>query len=644
MRIRYSVGTFVLGCMVLLAKGHAQTDWPGFGNDSGSTRYSPLKQINTANVSQLKVAWTFDGEIENAPPAAAPLVDHANADAPKPAARARRARLNEVPPLEVAGVLYTATAYSQIVALDAETGKKIWAYDSPHPPASRGISYWPGTTGFPPEIAYGTGDGWMIALDAKTGKPVSTFGDNGMVDLKPGVISAKYPKARLGISSPLSFYKNYVVTGSSPGEAPEFGAVGDIRAWDMRTGKLVWTFHTVPRPGEPNHDAWKDGQWEDRSGVNSWGLMTVDVERAIVFVPIGTPNLDFYGGNRQGSNLYGSSLVALDANTGKLKWHFQTVHHDNWDYDNCAAPILITVTRNGKKIPAVAQISKNGLMFIFNRETGKPIYDVKEVPVKSDNPNPGDSNWPTQPMPVKPPPLARNTFSPDEIATVTPEHEEYCKKLLAMEGGAMTGGPFPQYGPKLLVIFPSWTGGTNWGGGSYDPRLGYIFLDTKDLANFNKLVPQPDGRYRREGPDNPPTNMSDYFWDGTKHWPCQQPPWARLIAVNVNTGDIAWQVPLGSFAELDKLGVPATGTPTTNGGSMVTAGGLVFIGATMDGKFRAFDSRTGKELWAADLNVDVNSIPVTWQGKNGKQYLAVLASGGAHNGAKAGLIYVYTLP
>jgi len=412
----------------------------------------------------------------------------------------------------------------------------------------------------------------------------------------------------------------------------------------MRTGKVVWTFHTLPRPGEPNHDVWKDGQWENRAGVNSWGFTTVDMQRGLVFVPIGTPNTDFYGGDREGSNLYGTSLVALDANTGKLKWYFQTVHHDNWDYDNNAAPILITVKRNGKNIAAVAQITKNGLLFIFDRETGKPLYDVKEVPVKNDNAAPGDSNWPTQPMPVKPPPLARNSFSPSEIATVTPEHEEYCRKLLAQEGGAMTGGPFPQYGPKLRVIFPSWTGGTNWGGGSYDPQLGYIFLDTKDLANFNKLVLEPNGSYRRVGPDNPPTNMGDYFWDGNKHWPCQQPPWARLIAVNVNTGDIAWQVPLGSFAELDKLGVPTTGTPTTNGGSIVTAGGLVFIGATTDGKFRAFDSRTGKELWAADLNVDVNSIPVTWQGKNGKQYLAVLASGGAHNGAKPGLLYVYTLP
>ncbi len=649
---RYSNVVLALSCMAFAINLFGQTDWPNTGNDPGAMRYSPLKQINAGNVSQLKVAWTFDGTLQEAPPSAPPLVNHAdvgnegqlNAKAsPSPPAR-RFARLNEAIPLVVDGVFYTCTGGRQIVALDAETGKKIWEYNTPHPPPSRGISYWPGTPGFPPQIVYGTGDGWLMSLDAKTGKPVPTFGDNGMVNIKPGVVPDKYPDARVGITSPLSFYKNYVFTGSSPGEFPTFGAAGDIRAWDMRTGKLVWTFHTLPRPGEPNHEVWKDGQWEDRAGVNSWGFTTVDVQRALIFVPVGTPNTDFYGGDRQGSNLYGSSLVALDANTGKLKWYFQTVHHDNWDYDDCSAPILITVKRGGKNIPAVAQITKNGLMFILDRVTGKPLYDVKEVPVANDNASPGDANWPTQPMPVKPPPLARTSFSSDEIATVTPEHEQYCKNLLAQEGGALTGGPFAQYGPKLRVIFPSWTGGTNWGGGSYDPALGYVFVDTKDLANFNKLVKQADGSYRRVGPDNPPTNMGDYFWDGRKQWPCQKPPWARLLAVNVNTGDIAWQVPLGSFDELDRLGVPKTGTPTTNGGSIATAGGLVFIGVSTDGKFRAFDSRTGKELWTADLGVDVNSIPITWQAKNGKQYVAVLASGGSHHGAKPGLIYAYALP
>jgi quinoprotein glucose dehydrogenase len=656
-RQRYSIGTLALACLVLAGNGNAQTNWPSFGNDPGAMRYSSLTQINTGNVTQLKIAWKFDTEVQNAAPAAPPVVNHGAAEeGPMQSASGARGqstparrplhffRLSESIPLVVDDVLYMSTAYRQILALNALTGEKIWEYNSPHPPALRGVSYWPGTTGFPPEIVYGTVDGWLIALDAKTGKPVPTFGDQGMVDLKAGVVTDKDPNARLGVTSPVAFYKNYVIPGCSPGERPAFGAECDVRAFDMRTGKVVWTFHTLPRPGEPNHEAWKDGQWEHRAGLNSWGFMTVDVERGMIFVPIGTPNTDFYGGNRAGSNLYGTSLVALDAKTGKLKWYFQTVHHDNWDYDNCSAPILMTVKHHGKSIPAVAQITKQGLVFLLNRDTGKPIYGVKEVPVASDNQAPGDANWPTQPMPVKPPPLARNSFSPDEIATVTPEHEQYCKNLLALEGGAMTGGPFAQYGPKLRVIFPSWTGGTNWGGGSFDPKLGYLFVDTKDLANFNKLVPDGKGDYTRESPDNAPPRLGDYFWDGQKGWPCQQPPWARLIAVNVNTGEIVWQVPLGSFEELDKLGVPKTGTPTTNGGGIATAGGLVFIGSTTDGKFRAFDSRTGNELWTVDLGVDVNSIPITWLGVNGKQYVAVFASGGAHNGAKPGTLYVYALP
>jgi quinoprotein glucose dehydrogenase len=650
----------LLGCLALAATGYAQTNWPSFGNDPGATRYSPLKQINAGNVAKLKVIWKFDTAVENAPPPAVAPVNHGSlqeespmqsAQEPgsrTPSARARRpmrmSGSSESIPLEVDNVLYVSTGYRQIIALDATTGEKIWDYNSPHPPALRGVSYWPGTKGFAPEIVYGTLDGYLVALDAKTGKPVLTFGDEGVLNLKTGVVSDKYPNARVGVTSPVIFYKSMVIPGCSPGERPAFGAPCDVRAFDMRTGNLVWTFHTLPRPGEPNHDVWKDGQWENRAGVNSWGLMSVDVQRGTIFVPIGTPNTDFYGGSRAGSDLYGSSLVALDADTGKLKWYFQTVHHDNWDYDDCSAPILIDVKRHGRKIPAVAQITKQGLMFILNRETGKPIYGVKEVPVANDNAEPGDANWPTQPMPVKPPPLARDTFSPDEIATVTPEHEKYCRDLFAMEGGALSGGPFAQYGPKLRVIFPSWTGGTNWGGGSYDPKLGYIFVDTKDLANFNKLVPDGNGGYNRVGPDNAPPGMGDYFWDGKKQWPCQQPPWGRLLAVNVNTGDIAWQVPLGSFAELDKLGVPKTGTPTTNGGGIATAGGLVFIGASTDGKFRAFDSRTGKELWVDDIGVDTNSIPITWLDKNGKQYLAFFAAGGAHNGAKPGIIYVYGLP
>ncbi|MCU1324974.1 MAG: Quinoprotein glucose dehydrogenase [Bryobacterales bacterium] len=619
---------------------HGQTDWPMFGHDAGNLRYSPLKQINPRNVGQLKLAWKFDTEAAAPAPPSPPGAETVPGETP----RRPRARRSESVPLVIGGVLYMSTAFNRVVALEPETGKKLWEYESAHTPALRGIAYWGGTKDLPPQIVFGTADGFLISLNAKTGKPVAGFGNEGMVNLKAGVTD-HFPNARLSMSSPPTIYKDLAITGSSPGEMPERSASGDVRAWDMHTGKLVWTFHTIPRPGEPLHETWTDGEWENRSGVNSWGISSIDVERGLLFLPIGTPNNDFYGGDRKGLNLYGSSLVALDAGTGKLKWFFQTTHHDNWDYDLTAAPALISVKRGGRNIPAVAQSTKQGYLFILDRITGKPLYDVKEVAVPNDNPLPGDSSWPTQPIPVKPPALARTSFRAEEIATVTPEHEKYCRALMAREGGALTGGPYAQYGPKLRVIFPSWTGGNNWGGTSFDPGLGYIFVNTKSLANFNKMILSADGkRYVRVGPDDPPLNMGDYFWDGTKRWPCQQPPWGELSAVNVNTGEIAWRVPLGSFEELDKLGVPKTGTPTTNGGSIATAGGLVFIGATIDGKFRAFNSRDGKEVWVVDQNADANSIPITYQGKDGKQYVAIFAAGGEHKENVTGRLFVYALP
>jgi glucose dehydrogenase len=634
----------VLAGALIVSTVHAQTNWPRFGNNPGADRYSPLTQINTGNVNKLTLAWKFDTSVTNAAPAPPSPINHGDAASPAPARRRFHFfRGSESEPVVVNDVLYMSTGYGHVVALNAETGEKIWDIESPHTPAMRGVSYWAGNKQYGPAIVYGTMDGWLVALDARTGKLIPTFGDGGMVDLKVGqVVAPDYPTWQ--VRSPPAIYKNYVIPGCFPGERPATGAHCDVRAFDMRDGKLVWTFHTVPRPGELNHDTWKDEQWKDRSGVNNWGYISVDEKREMLFVPLGSANKDFYGGDRAGLDLYGNSIVALDANTGKLKWYFQTVHHDNWDYDDSSAPLLITVKHDGKEIPAVALTDKDGLMYILNRDSGRPIYGVKEMPIANDNPTPGDSNWPTQPVPIKPPPLARMTFSPDEIATVTPEHEKYCKALLAREGGAMTGGPFAQYGPKLRVIFPGWTGGTNWGGGTYDPELGYIFIGSKDLGNFNKLVPDGHGGYVRVGPDNPPEKMGDYFWDGTKGWPCQQPPWGTLTAVNVNTGEFAWRVPLGSFEELDKLGVPKTGTPLTSGGPIATAGGLVFIGAASDGKFRAFDERTGKELWSTDLSVNINDTPITWMGKNGKQYVAVMAGGTPLNGAKPTFLYVWALP
>jgi quinoprotein glucose dehydrogenase len=632
-RIRVLLGVLFTGAQAL----HAQSDWPTYGHDPGGMRYSPLKQLDPKNVSKLALAWTYDTE--------APVQSQAE---PSPAgARLPRIRRTSTTPLVIGDMMYMSTAYNRVVALEPETGKKLWEYESAHTPAFRGISYWQGDKQLPPQIVFGTLDGFLISLNATTGKPVPGFGNEGLINLRPGVAD-KFPNAAYGLTSPPAIFEDLVITGARVQESPSQGPSGDIRAWSMRTGKLVWTFHTIPRPGEANHDTWPEDQWADRSGANSWGFFTVDAQRGIVFAPIGTPTTDFYGADRKGPNLYGSSLVALDASTGRLKWYFQTTHHDNWDYDQNAPPVLIDVKRNGKPIPAVAAVTKQGLLFMFDRVTGKPIYGIEERPVASDNPFPGggDEPWPTQPFPLKPPVLARNTFQPDEIAKVTPEHERYCQDLLSLEGGAMTGGPYAQYGPKLRVIFPSWIGGANWGGMSYDPRLGYLFVNTQSLANLNKIIRSEDGkRILRVGPEGYSLGEGNLFWNPEKNWPCQQPPWGELSAVNVNTGEIAWRVPLGSFDELDAKGVPKTGTPNI-GGSIVTAGGLVFIGATVDARLRAFDSRTGKELWSGKLDADAQSTPITFQGKNGKQYVAVVASGSVHyiRPNIPGRLYVFALP
>jgi quinoprotein glucose dehydrogenase len=613
----------------------AQTDWPVYGHDPGGLQYSPLKEIDTRNVAKLQIAWTYDTR-----PPAVPASDGVEAKA------APRGRASQATPLMVGGVLYLSTPYNRIIAMEPETGKKIWEYESEFTPSGRGITYWAGDETLPPQIVVGTMNGYLFTLNAKTGKLTTSFGDNGKVNLKNGVAD-KFPRGRYAVSSPGVIYKNLIVTGAQLQEEPANGPSGDVRAWDIHTGKLVWTFHTVPRPGERNHDTWQEDQWADRSGANAWGFMTVDVQRGMLFVPLGTPTPDFYGGSRKGSNLYGSSLVALDAATGKLKWYFQTTHHDNWDYDLTAAPSLIDVTKDGKKVPAVAQWTKQGLLFIFDRLTGEPIYKVEEREVLSDNSSPGDTNWPTQPFPVKPPPLARMTFQLDEVAKVTPEHEAYCKSLLALEGGAIGGGPYAQYGPKLRVIFPGWVGGGNWSPPAFHPDLGYLFVTSHDLGNLNKLVPSADGStFNRVGATGAPANSGGRFWDGAKRWPCQKPPWSEIIAVNVNTGDVAWRIPLGSFDELDALGVPKTGTPEPRGGPIATAGGLIFIGAAIDARFRALDARTGKELWVAKLVDAAKATPITYQGKNGKQYVAILAGGGETRGTDnpGGRLYVFALP
>jgi quinoprotein glucose dehydrogenase len=456
-----------------------------------------------------------------------------------------------------------------------------------------------------------------MALDARTGKPAASFGDNGVVDLRNGVAD-QFPKtAPYAVTSPPAIYKDLVIVGPSTQENGSQGPSGDPRAFDVRTGKLVWRFHTVPRPGEPGADTWPPDAWKDRAGPSLWGPITLDTARGVVFLPVGNPADSLYGGDRIGANLYANSVVALNAATGRLLWHYQIVHHDIFDYDVDAPPALVEVRRNGKTIPAVAEITKMALLFILDAATGKPVFGAEERPVPPSN-VPGEAAWPTQPFPVKPPPLARNSIGREEITKRTPEAERYCLDQLEH---LVNRGPYTPFGLENALRFPGTMGGGNWGGVSFDPKLGYIFVNTSNLGGTGKMGPAPEGAALPFRP------ISGYNrWVDQQAYPCQQPPWGELSAVDTATGDIAWRVPLGSYDELEKQGRRNWGTPNL-GGSIATAGGLVFIGATLDARFRAFDSRNGAELWSTKLDAAALSVPITYQGADGRQYVVIAAGG-----------------
>jgi quinoprotein glucose dehydrogenase len=610
----------------------ASNEWPTYGHDPGAMRFSPVRQITPANVNQLKVAWVYHLRPPDAP--AGPSA----AAAPAPGrGRGRGSRFapSQTTPLVVNGVMYISSPFSRVVALDPTTGAEQWAFQVPGPP-TRGVEYWPGDARTPAQIVFGTTTAKLYSLDAKTGKPNEAFGDKGVVDLNTPEILQGLPGSN-GLSSPPIVYKNLVITGGRTQENPPHGPAGDVRAWDMHNGKLVWTFRSVPRAGEKFNDTWSGESWKNRSGVNVWGFITVDVERGIVYMPFGAPSVDQYGGDRAGDNLFGTSIVAADANTGKYLWHFQVVHHDIWDADLAGAPALVDVKQGGRTIPAVAVINKTGLLFLLDRVTGKPIYGVEERPVPQSE-VPLERTSKTQPFPLKPPPLSRMTMRAADVATVTPELEAACKALM---DGVQLGGPYlPVSYKRLRVQFPGNHGGVNWGGTSFNPELGYLFVSTSELGQLSGLKDrdanatgsaQPAGQGNRVHPDGPYEGVPgggrfstrDF---GPQQLPCQQPPWGQLTAVDVNTGEFAWRVPLGVTDSLPP-GKQNTGRPG-NGGSIATAGGLVFIGATDDSRFRAFDARTGKELWTVKLGGAAHATPSTYLGADGRQYVVITSTGG----------------
>jgi glucose dehydrogenase len=510
--------------------------------------------------------------------------------------------------------------------------------------SNRGVAYWPGDAITPARIVFGTSDSRLIALSAETGELATQFGDGGSVNMRAGVENGQ-PNAKVAMSSPPQIYKNIIVTGSTVQESPSLGPAGDIRGWDAYTGKLLWTFHTVPRVGEPGNQTWQTpGSVDQRSGADSWGLSSVDPETGLIFLPTGNPTANFYGADRKGDDLYSNCVVALDVQTGKLRWYFQAIHHDMWDYDLAGAPVLVTVDHGGKKIPAVVFTSKAGLVFILNRNDGKPIYGVEEKPVPKDD-APGEQASATQPFPVKPPPLGRMDFKPSDVAKVTPEQQKFCENLIESNGGMQNEGPFTPFGTKMTVVFPGSLGAMNWYGGSYDPKLGYVFYNIENQADWGQIVPAPDGSpvpYVKTAPGA--GGPYARFWNPDNDWPCQAPPWGQLVALNVNTGEYAWRVPLGTYPELDAKGVHDTGSMNM-GGSIATAGGLVFISATPDHHFRAFDEKTGKIVWDTQLEAGAYDTPMTYQAKNGKQYVVIVATGGGYYDKTSGdSVIAFALP
>ena len=588
---------------------HARVTDASESAPNASARFADLHEITPDNVARLAVAWTaHTGDFPGGQPN------------PKGAVEGFQTR-----PVLAGDLLIVTTTVSRVIALDAETGVERWRFDPfagrtrrcelPH----RGVALWERSTGpgaTERTIFSGTCDGVLVALDAATGKLRPGFADGGVLDLKPGADAR--PGEAYAITSPPAIFRNLVIVGALVPEETSQGPSGDVRAFDAETGRQVWRFHTIPQPGEFGHETWGKDAWQRRTGANVWSSMSVDEANGLVFLPVGSASYDFFGADRPGPTLYANSLVALDAATGQRRWHFQIVHHDVWDYDLPAQPILADVQRNGTTVPVVVQLTKMGLVFVFNRLTGAPIFGVEERPVPQSD-VPGEATSPTQPFPVKPPPLARIAPLTHEVVTRGSDASRLqCEEMFVT---VKSGGLFTPPGRDLTLWFPGTLGGATWSGGSVNPLLGYLFVNTNEVGAVGQMVAR-DQTYRRA------SRWGAYarFWDDQR-LPCQAPPWGKLHAVDLATGEIVWQVPFGDAPQLAARGVTGTGTPSL-GGSIATSTGLVFIGGTNDRRFHAFEARTGRLLWQTELPASGHATPISYRGPTSGRQLVVIAAGG----------------
>ncbi len=572
--------------------------WDQYLGGGNSSQYSSLKQINKSNVSKLQPVWTF---------------------------ATGRGRPYNFNPIVIGKIMYLLARHNSIIAVDATTGKEIWSHPNKGRVGTRGINYWESKDGKDGRLFYDN-NGDLTAIDARTGKTIASFGKDGRVDLRVGLDRDLSKVPPLFTSNPGRIYKNLIIF-SLPAPGARYNAPpGDIHAYDVRTGKLKWVFHTVPEPGQPGVETWQKDAVGKIGGAHNWNELTIDEKRGIIYIPTGTARYDFYGGNRKGNDLYANCLLAINANTGKLIWYYQMVHHDLWDYDIPAAPKLITVRHNGKKVDAVAQITKQGLLFVFNRDTGKPLWPIKEKPVPQSD-VPGEQSSPTQPFPTKPPAYARMGLSPKDINPyLSPEDKAKVREMFKKY----------KYGPLFTppslqgtLVMPSHQGGANWGESAIDPKNGTMYVISRAFPTLDKLMVPDKGSVPpppNAGPDFVPYQAPYNFLLMSNGMEIIGPPWSRMTAYDLNKGTIKWWIPLGNITQLAKKGITGTGSQLPRGGPVVTAGGLIFATTSSDRMFHAYDEKTGKEVWHYQLAAASEGVPAVYE-VDGREYITIVTGG-----------------